>query len=64
VRLRTNKTKAACRAQLRSSVFSWPSQPSVAGAERIGSERLAEIVRSIRFRDGEAVIVAEDQAAD
>jgi hypothetical protein len=28
-----------------------------------GSDRLAEIVRGVRFRDGEAVIAAEDQAA-
>ena len=28
-----------------------------------GSERLAEIVRGVRFRDGEAVTAAEDQAA-
>jgi hypothetical protein len=29
----------------------------------IGSEPLAEIVPSVRFRDGEAVAAAEDQAA-
>ena len=28
-----------------------------------GSDRLAEIVRGVRFRDGEPVIAAEDQAA-
>jgi hypothetical protein len=28
-----------------------------------GSDCLAEIVRGVRFRDGEAVVTAEDQAA-
>jgi len=28
-----------------------------------GSQRLAEIVRVVRFRDGEAITAAEDQAA-
>jgi putative transposase len=64
VRLRSDKSKG-CLSRTTALAFVFKLAKS---AERHwrrlnGSERLAEIVRGVRFRDGEAVTPAEDQAA-
>ena len=64
VRLRTDKTKGClCRATALAMVFKLARSAERHWRRLNGSERLAEIVRGVRFRDGEAVTAAEDQAA-
>jgi putative transposase len=64
VRLRTDKTKGCLsRATALAMVFKLAKSAERHWRRLNGSERLAEIVRDVRFRDGEAVITAEDQAA-
>ena len=64
VRLRTDKTKGClCRATALAMVFKLARSAERHWRRLNGSERLAEIVRGVRFRDGEPVTAAEDQAA-
>jgi putative transposase len=64
VRLRTDKTKGCLsRATALAMVFQLARSAERHWRRLNGSQRLAEIVRGVRFCDGEAVIAAEDQAA-
>ena len=64
VRLRTDKTKGCLsRATALAMVFQLARSAERHWRRLNGSERLAEIICGVRFRDGEAVIAAEDQAA-
>ena len=64
VRLRTDKTKGCLsRATALAMVFKLTRSAERHWRRLNGSDRLAEIVRGVRFRDGEAVTAAEDQAA-
>jgi len=64
VRLRTDKTKGCLsRATALAMVFKLAKSAERHWRRLNGSDRLAEIVRGVRFRDGEPVIAAEDQAA-
>jgi transposase-like protein len=64
VRLRTDKTKGCLsRKTALALVFKLAKSAERHWRRLNGSDRLAEIVRGVRFRDGEAVIAAEDQAA-
>jgi putative transposase len=64
VRLRTDKTKGCLsRATALALVFKLAKSAKRHWRRLNGSDRLAEIVRGVRFRDGDAVIAAEDQAA-
>jgi transposase-like protein len=64
VRLRTDKTKGCLsRATALAMVFKLARSAERHWRRLNGSDRLAEIVRGVRFRDGEPVIAAEDQAA-
>jgi putative transposase len=64
VRLRTSKTKG-CLSRATGLAMAFKLAKSGEGHWRRlnGSERLAEIIRGVRFRDGEPVTAAEDQAA-
>jgi transposase-like protein len=64
VRLRTSKTKG-CLSRATGLAMAFKLAKSAEGHWRRlnGSERLAEIIRGVRFRDGEPVTAAEDQAA-
>ena len=65
VRLRTDKTKGCLsRATALAMVFKLARSAERHWRRLNGSDRLAEIVRGVRFRDGEPVTAAEDQAAD
>ena len=64
VRLRTDKTKGCLsRATALAMVFKLARSAERHWRRLNGSDRLAEIVRGVRFRDGEPVTAAEDQAA-
>ena len=64
VRLRTAKTKGCLsRATALALVFKLARSAERHWRRLNGSDRLAEIVRGVRFRDGEPVTAAEDQAA-
>jgi transposase-like protein len=64
VRLRTDKTKGCLsRKTALALVFKLARSAERHWRRLNGSDRLAEIVRGVRFRDGEAVAAAEDQAA-
>jgi transposase-like protein len=64
VRLRTDKTKGCLsRKTALALVFKLARSAERHWRRLNGSDRLAEIVCGVRFRDGEAVITAEDQAA-
>jgi putative transposase len=64
VRLRTDKTKGCLsRETALAMVFKLAKSAERHWRRLNGSERLAEIVRGARFRDGETVTAAEDQAA-
>jgi len=64
VRLRTDKSKGCLsRATALAFVFKLAKQAEGHWRRLNGSERLAEIIRGVRFRDGEAVQDPEDQAA-
>jgi putative transposase len=64
VRLRTNKSKGCLsRATALAFVFKLATQAERHWRRLNGSERLAEIIQGVRFRDGEPVTAAEDQAA-
>ncbi|HEX2429969.1 MAG TPA: transposase, partial [Aestuariivirgaceae bacterium] len=64
VRLRTAKTKACLsRATALAMVFKLAKSAERHWRRLNGSDRLADIIRGVRFRDGEPVTAAEDQAA-
>ena len=64
VRLRTAKTKGCrSRATALAMVFKLAKSAERHWRRLNGSERLGEIVCGVRFRDGEPVAAAEDQAA-
>ena len=64
MRLRTDKTeRCLSHATALAMVFSWAKSAERRWRRLNGSERLAEIVRGVRFRDGEPVTAAGDQAA-
>jgi len=64
VRLRTDKTKGCLsRATALAMVFKLARSAERHWRRLNGSDRLAEIIRGVRFRDGEPVTTAEDQAA-
>jgi putative transposase len=64
VRLRTAQTKGCLsRKTALALVFKLARSAERHWRRLNGSDRLAEIVRGVRFRDGEAVTAAEDQAA-
>jgi transposase-like protein len=64
VRLRTAKTKGCLsRATALAMVYKLARSAERHWRRLNGSDRLAEIVRGARFRDGEPVIAAEDQVA-
>ena len=64
VRLRTDKTKGCLsRETALAMVFKLAKSAERHWRRLNGSERLGAIVRGVRFRDGEAVTAAGDQAA-
>ena len=64
VRLRTAKTKGCLsRATALALVFKLARSAERHWRRLNGSDRLAELIRGVRFRDGEPVTAAEDQAA-
>ena len=64
VRLRTAKTKGCLsRATALAMVFKLAKSAERHWRRLNGSDRLADIIRGVRFRDGEPVTAAEDQAA-
>ena len=64
VRLRTDKTKGCLsRATALAMVFKLVKAAERHWRRLNGPNRLAEVIRGVRFRDGEPVIAAEDQAA-
>jgi len=64
VRLRTDKTKGCLsRATALAMVFKLARSAERHWRRLNGSERLAEVIQGVRFRDGEPVTAAEDQAA-
>ena len=64
VRLRTAKTKGCLsRATALALVFKLARSAEHHWRRLNGSDRLAEIIRGVRFRDGEPATAAEDQAA-
>jgi len=65
VRLRTDKTKGlpVARDRARHGLHKLTRSAERHWRRLNGSERLAEIIRGARFRDGEPVTAAEDQAA-
>lgn len=64
VRLRTDKTKGCLsRETALAMVFKLTRSAERHWRRLNGSERLAEIIRGVRFRDGEPITAAEDQAA-
>ena len=64
VRLRTAKTKGCLsRETALAMVFKLTRSAERHWRRLNGSERLAEIIRGVRFRDGEPVTATEDQAA-
>ena len=63
VRLRTDKTKG-CRSRETALAMVFKLTRSAERHWRLNSsERLPEIIRGVRFRDGEPLTAAEDQAA-
>jgi transposase-like protein len=64
VRLRTDKTKG-CLSRQTALAMVYKLAKSAEGSWRRldGSERLAQVIRGVRFRDGEPVHAAEEQAA-
>ena len=64
VRLRSDQTKGCLsRATALAMVFKLARSAERHGHRLNGADRLAEIIRGVRFRDGEPVTAAEDQAA-
>jgi transposase-like protein len=64
VRLRTDKSKGCLsRATALAFVFKLAKQAESHWRRLNGSDRLAEIIRGVRFRDGEAIQDAEEHAA-
>ena len=64
VRLRTDQTKGCLsRATALALVFKLAKSAERHWRRLNGPDRLAEVIRGVRFRDGEAVTEAEDQAA-
>ena len=64
VRLRTARTKGCLSRDTALAMVFKLAQSAERHWRRLnGPNRLAEIIRGVRFRDGEAVTVAEDQAA-
>jgi transposase-like protein len=64
VRLRTDKTKGCLSRQTALAMVFKLAQSSERHWRRLdGSERLAQVIQGVRFRDGEPVQTAEDQAA-
>jgi putative transposase len=64
VRLRTDKTKGCLSRQTAlAMVFKLAQAAERHGRRLDGSERLVQVIEGVRFRDGEPVQAAEDQAA-
>lgn len=64
MRLKTDKSKGCLsRTTALAFVFKLAKQAEGHWRRLNGSERLAEIIRGVRFRDGAAVQDAEDQVA-
>ena len=64
VRLRTDKTKGCLSRQTALAMVFKLAQSAERHWRRLdGSERLAQVIQGVRFRDGEPVQAAEDQAA-
>jgi putative transposase len=64
VRLRTDKTKGCLSRQTALAMVFKLAQSAERHWRRLdGSERLAQVIEGVRFRDGEPVQAAEDQAA-
>ena len=64
VRLRTDKTKGCLSRQTAlAMVFKLAKSAERSWRRLDGSERLAQVIQGVRFRDGEPVQAAEDQAA-
>jgi transposase-like protein len=64
VRLRTDKTKGCLSRQTAPAmVFKLGKSAERYWRRLDGSERLAQVIQGVRFRDGEPVCVTEDQAA-
>ena len=64
VRLRTDKTKGCLSRQTAlAMVFKLAKSAERHWRRLDGSERLAQVIEGVRFRDGEPVQEAEDQAA-
>jgi putative transposase len=64
VRLRTDQTKGCLSRQTALAMVFKLAQAAERHWRRLnGPERLAEVIRGVRFRDGEPVQAAEDQAA-
>ncbi len=63
-RLRTDKTKGCLSRQTALAMVFKLAQAAERHRRRLdGSERLAQVIEGVRFRDGEPVPAAEDQAA-
>ena len=64
VRLRTVKTKGCLSRQTALAMVYKLAQSAERSWRRLdGSQRLAQVIQGVRFRDGEPVQAAEDQAA-
>ena len=64
VRLRTDKTKGCLSRQTAlAMVFKLAKSAERTWRRLDGSERLAQVIEGVRFRDGEPVQAAEEQAA-
>ena len=64
VRLRTDKTKGCLSRQTAlAMVFKLAKSAERSWRRLDGSDRLAQVIQGVRFRDGEPVQAAEDQAA-
>jgi putative transposase len=64
VRLRTDKTKGCLSRQTAlAMVYKLARSAERSGRRLDGAERLAQVVQGVRFRDGEPVQAAEEQAA-
>jgi transposase-like protein len=64
VRLRTDKTKGCLSRQTALAMVYKLARSAERSWRRLdGSERLAQVIRGVRFRDGEPVHAAEEQAA-
>ena len=64
VRLRTDKTKGCLSRQTALAMIFKLAKSAERHWRRLdGSERLGQLIQGVRFRDGEPVQAAEDQAA-